>query len=71
MGMCDSGDIFQAKLYELIGDIKGIKMHIDDILLLSKDCFTNHIEQLRIISGRLRAASLKVNYPKCIFGVKG
>ena len=29
MGMCVSGDIFQAKLDELLGDIKGIKTYID------------------------------------------
>ena len=39
-------------------------MHIDDILVLIKDLFTNPIEQLRIIFGRLRAVGLKVNDPK-------
>ena len=37
IGMWAWGDIFQAKVYELIGDIKGIKIYIDDMLLLSKD----------------------------------
>ena len=36
MGMCASGDIFQSKLDELIGDIKGVKMYIRDIIVLSK-----------------------------------
>ena len=63
-GMCASGDILQAKVEELIGDIEGVKMYIDDILVLRKDCFTKHMEQLRIIFGRLRAAGLKVNAPK-------
>ena len=39
MGMCASGDIFQAKLDELLGDIEGVKKYIDDILVLSKDSF--------------------------------
>ena len=43
MGMCISGDIFQAKVDGLIGDIKGIKTYIDEILVLSKDSFENHI----------------------------
>ena len=34
MDMCASGDIFQAKVDELIGDIEGVKTHIDDILVL-------------------------------------
>ena len=70
MGMCDLGDIFQAKVDDLLGDIEGVKTYINDILVLSKDFFTKHIEQMRIIFGRLRAASLKLNAPKCSFGLK-
>ena len=70
MGMCTLGDIFQSKVDKLLGDIKGVKMYIDDILVLSKDCFRNHIEQLEMIFGRLRAAVLKINAPKCSFGLK-
>ena len=44
--------------------------YIDDILVLSKDCFTKHIEQLRLIAGRLRASGLNVNATKCSFGLK-
>ena len=64
IGMCASGDIFQAKLDKLIGDIEGVKTYIDGILVLRKDRFENHIGQLRIIFARLRAAGLKVNAPK-------
>ena len=67
MGMFYFGDIFQAKVDELPGDIKGVKAYIDDIIILSKDIFKNHIKQLRMIFGRLRAAGLKVNAPKYSF----
>ena len=70
MGMCASGDIFQAKVEELLGVIEGIKTYIDDILVLGKERFENHIEQPRIIFGRLRAVGLKINAPKCSFGLK-
>ena len=43
IGMCASRDIFQAKLDELLGDIEGVKTYIDDILVLGKDRFENHI----------------------------
>ena len=39
MGMCASGDIFQAKVVKLLGDIKVIKKYINDIIVLSKDSF--------------------------------
>ena len=70
MGMCASGDISQAKVDKLLGDIKGIKTYIDDILVLRKESFYNNIEQLRIIFRRLRASGLRVNAPKRSFGLK-
>ena len=56
MGMWASGDILQAKVDGLLGDIEGVKTYIDDILVLSKDSFENHIDKLMIIFGRLHAA---------------
>ena len=35
-----------------------------------KDCFKNHIDQLGIIFGRLRAAGLEVNASKCSLELK-
>ena len=70
MGMCVSGDIFQAKVYELLGDIEGVKCYIDDILAVCKGTFADHIGQLRMIFRRLQKAGLKVNASKCSFGLK-
>ena len=70
MVICASGDIFQYKVDELLGDTKVVKTYIGDILVLGKDSFENHIEQLRIIFVRLPAVGLKFNAPKCSFGLK-
>ena len=70
MGMCVSGDIFQAKVYDLLGDIEGVKCYIDDILAVCKGTIAEHLEQLRTIFRRFRAAGLKVNASKCSFGLK-
>ena len=70
MGICDLGYVFQAKVDELLGDIEVVKTYIDYIIVLIKYRFEKYIEQLRIISGRLRAAGFKVNAPKCSFGLK-
>ena len=43
MGMCASGDIFQANVDKLLGDIEDVKTYIDDILVLGKYIFENHI----------------------------
>ena len=70
IGMCASGDILQVRVEEIIGDIEGVKTYINNILVLNKESFSKHIGKLRIIFSRLRAAGLKFNAPKCIFGFK-
>ena len=67
MGVCASGYILQSKVDEILGDIKGVKTYIDDIIVSINDRFENHIYQLIIILVRLRAAGLKVNTHKCSF----
>ena len=59
--MCASRDIFQVKVYKLVGDIKGVKTYVYDILVLGKDSFEKNIDQMIIICGRLRAAGLGLN----------
>ena len=68
MGMCASEYIFQAKVNEILGNIEGVKMYTDDILISRKYGFKKHIEQPIMIFGRLRAAGLKFNAPKRSFG---
>ena len=63
--MYNSGDIFQAKVDEMLGDIEFVKICINDILVLSKERIYKHIEQPMIIFGRLCAAGLNVNSTKC------
>ena len=70
MGMFSSGYIFQVKVDKIHGDIEGIKTYINYILLLIKERFYKHIYQLKLILDILRAASIKVNAPKCSFGLK-
>ena len=50
MGMVMSGYIFQSKVNELLGENEGVKAYIDDILVLNKGTFVDHVEQLRFFS---------------------
>ena len=70
MVMCTYSNIFQAKLGNHIGDIKGFKTYIDNILVSDKVSLSQHIDQLIVIFARLRATVLKFNYPKYSFGLK-
>ena len=49
VGMCASGDIFQAKVDNLLRDIEGVETYIGDILVLSKNSFENRIGHVKII----------------------
>ena len=64
MGLCASGEIFQAKVDELLSDIKGFNTYIDDILVLDKGIFSQYIYQLIVIFVRLRNTVIKVNASK-------
>ena len=46
MGVTCSPDIFQAKIYELLGNIEGTRAYIDDILVIKKGTFQEHLQQL-------------------------
>ena len=70
MDMCTSGDIFQSKVDEMLGNIKGFKKYIGGISVLSKESFSKKIEQLWIMFGRFRSAGLKSNARKCSFGIE-
>ena len=70
MGMVISGDVFQAKVYDLIGDIEGVRTYINDILCIGKGTFQEHLDQLEEIFRHFSKAGLKVNAPKCSFGLK-
>ena len=70
IGICAYGDIFQAKVEELLGDIEVFKPYIENILVLDKGRFYQHIDQVIVIFSNMCVTELKVNYPKCSFGLK-
>ena len=44
-----------------------VRTYIDDVLVLTKSSFQDHLEKLRQVLIKLRDAGLKVNAPKCKF----
>ena len=44
MGVACSPEIFQAKIYKLLGDIKGGKAYIDDMLVIKRGSFDEHLQ---------------------------
>ena len=71
MGMYNSVYIFKYKLYDLLGDIEEVKTYIDNILLLGKGSFYQHIDQLKFIFNMMRTTGIKVNVTSWSFGLEG
>ena len=59
MAICASGDIFQADVDNLLCNNECVKTDMDDIIVLSKDCFRKHIKHMIMIFIKLRASGLK------------
>ena len=65
MGVSCSPDIFQSKIYEVLGDIERTQAYLDDILVINQDTFESHLTQLEEIFHRCQKANLKLNAEKC------
>jgi hypothetical protein len=68
MGLCNSPDIFQEKMSELMVGLEFARAYIDDLLVISNGNFDDHLDKLEQVLSRLLEAGLKVNVPKSLFG---
>ena len=68
MGLCNSPDIFQEKMSELLDGLDSVRVYIDDILHVTKGTWEEHLTILDEVFNRLRAAGLKVNAKKSFLG---
>jgi len=59
MGLCQHPDIFQRTFSELMADLEFVRVYIDDLIILTKDAWENHLDQLKIVLQRLQKAGLK------------
>ena len=67
MGLCNSPDIFQEKMSELLAGLDTVRVYIDDILHVTKGSFEDHLEKLDAILSQLQSVGLKVNFNKSSF----
>jgi len=67
MGLCNSPDIFQEKMSELMDGLAFVLTHIDDLLCSTKGSFTDHLEKTELVPQRLQKAGLKVTVTKSFF----
>jgi hypothetical protein len=70
MGLCNSPDIFQEKMSELMEGLDFARAYIDDLLVVTQGDFTTHLDQLEQVLTRLAEAGLKINATKSTFCCK-
>ena len=68
MGLCNSPDIFQEKMSQLMIDLDYVRTYIDDLLVITSGNWTDHLDKLEAVLTRLQNAGLKVNAKKSFFG---
>jgi hypothetical protein len=68
MGLCNSPDIFQERMSDLMVGLEFARAYIDDLLVLSTGDFADHLDKLEIVLTRLAEAGLKINASKSFFG---
>jgi hypothetical protein len=67
MGLCNSPDIFQEKMSDLMLGLEFVRACIDDLLAITTSAFDDHLEKLELVFQRLLKAGLKVNAKKSLF----
>jgi hypothetical protein len=67
MGVSSSADIFQERMSDLMRGLEFVRVYIDDVLIVSKTSFLDHLFKLDEVLRRVRQAGLKVNAKKSFF----
>jgi transposase InsO family protein len=68
MGLCNSPDIFQEKMSELMQGLDFARAYLDDLLIISTETgFDKHLDKLEQVLNRLSEAGLKINAVKSFF----
>ena len=64
MGLFNSPDIFQEKMNEIFVVFDYVRAYIDDLLIITKGSFEEHLKQLDTVLEKLETAGLKINASK-------
>ena len=67
MGIASSPDIFQERMSGLMENLEYVRTYIDDLRILSRGTFDNHLIKLQEVLDQLLKANLRVNATKSSF----
>eukprot|EP00957_Ditylum_brightwellii_P037501 2835835-Ditylum_brightwellii.AAC.1 len=60
MELSNSPDVFQEKMRDLFADLENVQAYIDNLLVLTKGSWEDHLAELNKVLTRLTKAGLKV-----------
>ena len=67
MRVANSPDIFQHKMNDLFHGFEFIHAYIENILILTKGDWTDHIQKLELTPNKLKGKGLKSNIERSFF----
>ena len=67
MGVAKSPDIFQQKMNDLFHGFEFIRAYINELLIITKEDWTDHVYMLELMLKRLKGKGLKFNIEKSFF----
>ena len=70
MGVAGAPDIFQEKMSDLMRALEFVRTYIDDLLIVSKCTFEDHLQKLDAVLQRLKDHKLRCNAPKYAFSLE-
>ena len=62
MGIACAPDIFQNEMASLMEELEFVRVYLDDLLVISKGTFEDHLEKLDEVLRELMKVGLKVLY---------
>jgi Reverse transcriptase (RNA-dependent DNA polymerase) len=67
MGLCNIPAIFQEKMSCPMANLEYMRAYIDDLLMITRGTYLEHLQKLATVLTRLQQAGLKVNANKSWF----
>jgi hypothetical protein len=71
MGIKNRPNIFQQKIRDLMEGLEDfIRAYLDDILIITKGSYKDHLQKVAEVLKRRQAAGLQINLPKSNIAVR-
>ena len=68
MGICNTPDIFQEKMNEMFCEFEFIRAYIDDLLIIARGDWSDHLNKLEQFLQNIKDNRLKCNTEMLFFG---